>query len=195
MLESWMLARLRRETATCHAAADADRMAVMKDFVTAGDYRAFLTSIYGFEAPVAHALARTPELDTWIDMRGRSQLRLLRADLTALGMLDTAGLRTAAVVPFATPAEALGWLYVIEHNTLVHGLIERHLRRFIPDTIRIAGLYLGAQDRGSRRRELGEALDRCSRNLHDANRIVAGARAAFRAQHRWYAPTVERRVA
>lgn len=185
-----MLARLQRETKTCHAAADEDRLAILASAPTLPVYRQFLTRIHGFEGPVEATLARAPQLDEWIDVRGRTQLRLLRADLAALGVLDPARLpRCANVPPFEEPAAALGWIYVLERNARLHGVIERHLRGALPEPMKQAGSYLGGRARsaGVRWRELGDTLDRLARSLYLADAIVQAARAAFRVQHGWYA--------
>ncbi|MCW5805209.1 MAG: hypothetical protein KIT31_22750, partial [Deltaproteobacteria bacterium] len=121
----------------CHATADADRMQIMRDGVTASDYIAFLATVHGFEVPVALALDATPGLGVWIAAArqedGRAQLRRLRADLAALGVADPADLPACpGIAPFASPATALGWLYVVERNTLVDGLVLRHLRPRLP---------------------------------------------------------------
>ena len=47
--ESWMLARLKRETEMFHRIADADRMSVMS--ANGREYSAFLARVYGFESP------------------------------------------------------------------------------------------------------------------------------------------------
>lgn len=172
-------------------------MSVMSECLTADDYIAFLTRLYGFEAPVEIALLLTPELDGWIDLRGRTHGRLLRADLAALGILETLHLpRCAGIGPFDGVAGALGWLYVVERNTLVHGLIERQLRQRLP-ALKGASSYLVAQSRstGARLRELGDAMDRCARHLREADKIVQTARVAFRCQHRWFQRIPDLRVA
>jgi heme oxygenase len=199
MGESWMLARLRRETALYQQAADVDRLAVVKDTVSRADYLSFLSRIYGFEAPVVAALAMTSSLQLLIELRGSYvRQRLLRSDLIALGVEDPLQLpRCASITPFSSVAEALGWLYVLERNALMHGMIERQLGLQLPWEIGIAGAYLAAPEPapGARWRELGVAMDRCARRVHDADNIVSVARAAFRSQHRWYAAIPSRRVA
>jgi heme oxygenase len=192
MPESWMLARVKRETEPCHGAADADRMAVMSTTLAPASYVAFLSRIYGFEAPVEGALGLTQSLDVLFDLRGRTQIRRLRSDLIALGIFDPSALpRCTTVFPFREVPIALGWMFVLERNSLLHGLIERHLRVRLPEWLALAGTYLAAQERsaGTRWRELGEAMDRVGRNPHDADQIVYAARMAFRAQHGWYRQT------
>jgi heme oxygenase len=190
-----MLNRLTRETASLHKAADEDRLSMLGFAVDRGRYAAFLTRVYGFEAQLDVAIVMTDGLTPWIDLRDRGHLRLLRADLEALGNreLDVVP-RCPTVLPFQHPAEALGWSYAIERNTLLHGTIERHLRARLPDVLNVAGAYLAGQQRsnGERMRDLGSAMDRIAKDPCSADTIVAAARAAFRMQHRWYAAMVPR---
>ena len=75
-------------------------------------YYAVPELVYGFESPVDAVLAMTDGLDTLVDLRGRSHVRMLRADLQGLGTVELAKLpRCASVFPLRSPAEALvsGW--------------------------------------------------------------------------------------
>lgn len=192
-----MLARLNRETHHHHAVADNDRLAMLGAAADRARYASFLTRVHGFEAPFEAALCMTAGVEHWLDLRDRAHLKLLRSDLQALGLGDANQLpRCTTVFPFRHPAEALGWVYVIERNTLQHGVIERHLRTRMPDVLRTAGSYLAGQQRsnGMRLRDLGTAMDRMAKDAGCAERIVNGARAAFRAQHGWYEVAVPTRL-
>lgn len=187
--ESWMLSRLHRETQHLHAVADRDRLAILGQAADRPRYASFLARVYGFEAPVEAALVLTEGLDHWLDLRDRAHLKLLRADLKFLGVRDPNRLpRTSTVFPFRHPAEALGWVYAVERNTLLHGVIQRHLQSRMPAVLKTAGTYLAGQQRsnGLRFRDLGAAMDRIAKDAGCAERIVNGAYAAFDAQHRWY---------
>lgn len=184
-----MLCRLNRETKQYHQTADNDRLAMLAASADRPQYTAFLSRVYGFEAPFEAALLMTDELDRWIDLRDRGHLRLLKADLQVLGLTDPNALpRSRSIFPFRHPADALGWIYAIERNTLLHGLIERHLRSRLGDVLKVAGSYLAGQQRsnGQRIRDLGAAMDRMASDKASADRIAAAAKAAFRAQHNWY---------
>jgi heme oxygenase len=192
-----MLARLSRETKQHHHVADNDRMALLGASAQPALYASFLTRIYGFEAPVEAALLLTNGLEHWVDMRDRTHLRLLRADLCSLGVTDPGSVeRCSTVFPFRHPAEALGWMYVVERNVLLHGVIERHLRVRMPDVLKAAGSYLVGQQRsnGLRLRDLGTAMDRIAKDAAGGERIVASAKAAFRMQHAWYDIVVPQRT-
>lgn len=191
-MTSWMLARLKRETALLQTVADADRMAVIRA-ATRERYRDYLVRIFGFEAPVEATLVMTPGLDEVMDLRSRAHVRLLKADLRALGVANPSELpQCRPIYPFRTVAEALGWIYSIEHNALVHGQVLRHLERQLPREVAIAGAYLSGGERalGARLRELGEALDGFARDTDTIAQIVEAARKGFRRQHGWFAQAV-----
>ena len=108
--ESWMLGRLSRETKHYHQSADNDRLAMLGVAADRSQYAAFLARVYGFKSPLEAALMMTDGLDQWLDMRDRGHLRLLRADLQALGVSDPNTLpRCRTIFPFRHPADALGW--------------------------------------------------------------------------------------
>jgi heme oxygenase len=198
MPESVTLMRLKRDTAPYHASADHDRIAMMRASADATTYARFLSRIWGFEAAIEAFLARTPDLADVVDLRARTHIRLLRADLTALGIVDPSALpRWSIPFPFRYSVEALGWMYVIERNTLLHGTIEHHLRARLPEQMRIAGSYLSGQVKttGIRLRELGVAMDSVIKSRELSDRIVMAARYAFRYQHGWYDVAVRQRVA
>jgi heme oxygenase len=185
-----MLARLLRETQYLLVTANGDRLALLAGPVTVKGYRSYLARIYGFEAPVEAAFTRTPDLHEAIDLRGRTRLRLLRADLLALGIVDPSRLPACGTVPaFRSTTEALGWMYALEHNVQVHGQLHRRLARHLADHLAVAGSYLGAGTRslGGRLNELGAALDRHANAPTTAMLIVDAARLAFRRQHAWFA--------
>jgi heme oxygenase len=186
MPESWMLQRLQRETTPHHITAETDRLSILTDTVEPARYRAYLSSIFGFEAPIEAAFALTPGMDDIVDLRARSHIRLLRSDLRALGVEDPSTLPKTAV-RLRDRIDALGWIYVLQQNTLLHGLIARHLRTHIPVVMTTAGSYLaGYYCSGARQRELGAALDRCARSIASADRIVSAVKNAYRVQHGWY---------
>jgi heme oxygenase len=186
MPSSWMLARLQQETEAFHATADAHRLAMLSAPTTVGQYRAWLSRIYGFEAAVEAALVMTPGIDAVLDVRGRCQMRLLRADLVSLGA-DPAALPRHVPIVIRDVADALGWIYVLERGSQLHGLVERHLRGCMPATIRTGGSYLAMQERsaGTRWRELGEAMDAVGSPARAAERICTASKLAFRHQRDW----------
>jgi heme oxygenase len=132
----------------------------------------------------------TPGLEAVLDLRGRTGPRLLRSDLVALGVPDPGALeRCTNVLPFRSPAEALGWLYVVERDAMLHGILLRHLEQRLGDPFARACAYLAGNERaaGVRMRELGRALDVVARAPKVAERVVDAACAAFRCQRAWFA--------
>jgi len=179
-----MLSVLVTETARHHPAADGERLKLMEQ-PTVGRYAEQLARIYSFERPVEAACALTNGFSREL-VSGHSRAHHLAADLELLGRPA----RGLAPVPprFTDAAEALGWLYVIQRNTLFHGLIARQLAIAVPSLARAAG-YLTAFDgvAGDRLRALGVALDRAASRRGAPSTIIAAANDAFRAQRQWYA--------
>ncbi len=189
-MQSLVLARLDRDTRQRHASADNDRLVLMSTTVTPELYRAFLVRVFGFEAAVETMLHMTTGLDDVVDLRSRVHVRLLKSDLAALALTSVAHVpRCRSVIPFACHADALGWMYVVERNMLLHGVLRRHLESRLPEQLATAGAYLAGNERnaGARLRELGEALDAIARPPVMADRVVAAAHAAFRSQRHWFA--------
>lgn len=192
-MQSPALARLEQETRVHHAAADNDRITLLTSPSSLEAYRRFLASVYGFESPVEAAVQMTPGLADVLDLRERSGPKLLRSDLVALGIADPGALpRCTSVVPFRAAAEALGWLYVLERDSMLHGVLRRHLEHRLGDSFARACAYLAGNERaaGVRMRELGRALDRVARAPAVADRVVDAACAAFRCQRAWFARAV-----
>ena len=180
---SWMLVRVMLETRTHHARADEDRLGLLDRRTIAG-YRAFLARIYGFEAPFEAALSASHLPAALVEPRLKAER--LRADLRELGgaaaYID--GLPRCPIRTFRSDAEALGWLFAVERNTLLHGQLYRHVAAWLPG---LSHAYLGAYDSpGARMRELGELLDSACITTTAPDRICASAREAFRSQHQWF---------
>ncbi|MBX3161109.1 MAG: hypothetical protein KF773_34430 [Deltaproteobacteria bacterium] len=185
MCESRALARLERETRLSHAEAEADRLSVMTSSIAAATYRSLLVRIHGFEAPLAEALAGVRDLAAHVDVAAHTRIELLEADLGALGVSQPhAHARCTDRMAFASTAVALGWLYVLEHNRVVHPLLERYLAPRLPEPMATASAYLRSPPR---RRELGAALEDAAGSDEAAfGQVVYGARFAFRSQRTWY---------
>lgn len=187
MPTSSLLLRVQRETRSYEGNADEDRLQLL----AAGSperYGRFLARIWGFEAPLEAAFAKTPGLAALVDLRGRTQIRLLRADLAALGMTSPSTLPACRSLPELQVPEALGWMYTVEHNAMLHAQLRRHLEARSPKLFGAASSYLAGGERavGSRRAELTLALGSCSTTADVMRRVVEGARAAFQQQRQWY---------
>jgi heme oxygenase len=189
---SSMLNRLDMETRDLHADVDGYWLDLMASGVTRDSYRSALVRVYGFEAPFETALAYTPHLII-ADRRERMRSGLIAQDLLALGM--SAG-RIAAlpqcssVGPFADPAEALGWKYVIDRPTQLHSAIKRNILARVDDSAN-ACAYLSACDgiAAARWQQFGLLLDDVARRPGATERLVGGAKRAFEAMADWFRRT------
>jgi heme oxygenase len=186
---AFMLNRLDMETRDLHTDVDGYWLDLMASGVTRDSYKLALVRIYGFEAPVESALAYTPQLII-ADRRERTRSGLIAQDLLALGM--TAG-RIAAlpqcpsVGPYADPAEALGWKYVIDRPTQLHSAIKRNVLSRVSDVAN-ACTYLSACDgiAAARWQQFGLLLDDVARRPGASDRIVDAAKTAFAAMADWF---------
>ena len=186
-----MLVRIEEETRHHHGVADGHRLALL-EVTSESAYGAFLARIAGFERSVEVAFANAPGIDPTLAGSHLRTDHLLAADLPALGV----GLEVVLDRPtFCDAAEALGWLYVLQRNTLVHGLIARQLARTLSDTTARAARYLTVFEgnAGARMFELGMVLDRAANRSAIADRIVAATHEAFRVQRMWYTSLGESR--
>ena len=175
-----MLKRLDAETRPLHAAADECWLGLMRPDVSLLDYAVQLERNYGFIAPYDAAIAYTPGLA----LRPRARTTLLVRDLLALGRspLEVATLPMCLDIDLECPLAALGWIYVVERSALVHAGMLRHLCNSLPIANACAFLSVDEDPFGPAWVDLNWALDRAE-NL---DRIVEGAREAFRAQTAWF---------
>lgn len=183
-----MLARLDQETRDQHAEVDVYWLDLMASGVTREQYRSLLVRLYGFEAPLESALAYTPHLVV-ADRRERTLSGLLAQDLLALGLSPSkiARLPQCSLAPFRDPAEALGWMYVVERATLLHDAVRRYLEGRLPATAAFG--YLSAYEgvAGSRWHELGRVIDEVARLPTAPEHILSATRRAFACQREWFA--------
>jgi heme oxygenase len=183
------LVRLNLETRGHHAAADARWRALLTPDVSRSQYRDLLVGVYGFVGPLEAALAYTTNLDLVIDVHERFRAGFIAQDLLALGLrpAEIAKLPQCVLAPFASPLEAVGWLYVIERQTLLHD----EVRRFL--SARIAGIadalaYVSSSEgiANAHWQDFGHRLDRAARTPRMVEDVLAGARAGFRAWLDWW---------
>jgi heme oxygenase len=186
---STMLHQLDVETREHHAEVDGYWLDLMAAGVTRDHYRRLLTRLYGFESPLESAFAYTPHL-VIADRRERTRSGLLAQDLLALGITPaklTALPQCQTIAPFNDPGEALGWKYVIERPTQMHGAIKRNLVTRVDDVAN-ACRYLSAFDgvAAARWQQLGALLDDVSTRPGASDRILMGAKAAFSCMTEWF---------
>ncbi len=180
--------QLNMATQSHHVEADTPWLNLMVPDVSAHRYRMHLLRVYGFEAPLEAAFRYTPGLSAVVDLRSRMRSGLLAQDLMRLGMSAS---RLADVpqrfTTFSGPAEALGWMYVIERATLLHGGIRRYLLQHLPGA-EDATSYLAAYDgaAGMRWSELGSAFDAVAPSPTVVRQLLRAANAGFRAVCDWF---------
>jgi heme oxygenase len=176
--------RLTRETERYHADADHELDAFIAGDATAARYREYLIHQHGFLAPVERALEACPGLDGVVDVRPRAKAPLLRSDLIGLGIVGDLPRYSTPVLD--TISAALGWLYVIERQTLWHLIVLRGLARTLPKHVTLASSFLRCYE-GCVDEMWGELLATlaCAANVYSADDIIAAARVAFRAQRMW----------
>ena len=189
-----MLHQLDMETRAHHADVDEHWLDLMAAGVTREQYKKLLMRLYGFEGPVESALAYTPHL-VIADRRERMRSGLIAQDLLALGVSPANITRLpqcTVIAPFDDPGEALGWKYVIERPTQMHGAIKRNLVSRVDDVAN-ACLYLSATDgvAAARWQQFGALLDEVAQRPGAGERVVSGAKAAFRCMTEWFKRTAE----
>jgi len=180
-----MLARLDAETRPYHASADGLWRELMEGAATPATYMHQLVRVYGFEAPLEAALAYTPGLSQVIDIRSRVRAGLIARDLLALGISAAriAELPQRLIAPFASVAEALGWLYVSERAAPLHEPVRRYLVSRFPQLAGATG-YLAAPGADCWA-ELEEALEPFASSRAQQRQVLAGAHDAFRSLLDW----------
>jgi heme oxygenase len=188
------LIQLNLATREHHLAADAPWLELLVPTFTRRQYIEQLIKVYGFEAPLEAALRYTPGLSALVDLRPRLRAGLIVQDLMRLGLSPG---RIAALpqrfTTFSAPAEALGWMYVAERTTLLHGSLRRYLSLHIPE-VAAASNYLSVYDGmvGQRWSDLGEALDTVAYLPSVKHRLLRAATQAFEALCGWFQDSAAR---
>jgi heme oxygenase len=185
-----MLMRLNMETRALHPEADYPWLELMSLDTSRGRYADQLVATYGFEAPVEAAFALTPQLAEVIQLRQRARSGLIVEDLLSLGLTPARIARLPQcrqVVPFRDPAEALGWMFVLERATLLHDTVRTNAAVRMPTVS--AWTYLSAYSgvAAQRWQDFGRALDDYAVTSAASEHVVAAARAAFACQRDWFA--------
>lgn len=177
---SQTLVRLELETQAYHRDADQPWLDLMTPFLARHQYADQLARAYCFEAPVESALAYTAHVTSLIGTRARS--RLIAHDLFALDYSQSR-LAPRLVAPFATVADALGWLYVLERTARLYEMVQRNVVTRLPGA---PTEYLSDPDATERWTELGEVMDRVARTPRITDQIIYAAHDAFRSSLDWY---------
>jgi heme oxygenase len=182
------LIHLNISTREHHGVADAPWLDLMVPTVERSAYVRQLVRVYGFEAPLEAAFRYTPGLAALVDLRVRKRSGLIVQDLMRLGLgpARIAGLEQHFAT-FATPAEALGWMYVVERATLLHGAVRSYLAQHLFD-VTTAWSYLSAYDgvAAARWSDLGAAFDAVATTPEVKRQVLQAARQGFRALCEWH---------
>ncbi|HEX3762633.1 MAG TPA: biliverdin-producing heme oxygenase [Kofleriaceae bacterium] len=182
------LIQLNLATREHHVAADEPWLELLVPTVSRRQYIEQLVKVYGFEAPLEAALRYTPGLSALVDLRPRVRTGLIVQDLMRLGLGPG---RIAALgqrfMTFSSTVEALGWMYVAERATLLHGAVRRYLSLRIPD-LGGATNYLAAYDgvAGDRWGDLGTALDTVAHTPAAKHQLMRAANQGFLAFCEWF---------
>jgi heme oxygenase len=190
-VRSKVLVRLDIETRAFRREADA----LWIDLVAPGreptrfDYMQQLIATYGFDAPLEAALAYTPHLSAFFDVTRWFRSGHLAQDLFSVGLSakDITGVGQCMIAPFASVAEACGWLYVHQRAALLHDAVRIELLNLLPE-VADATSALSAYDGqiGTMWDDLGEIFDEVAAAPSVEDRIVQAAHEAYRCNLAWH---------
>ena len=123
------------------------------------DYRGLLARLHGFYAPIELAVAPHAEDIAGLDFHRRRKASLLLDDVRSLG--GDEGAVAEDLPEIASPAGALGVLYVLEGSTLGGAVIGRMARERLGVTRERGASFFGAYGGsvGSRWRAFGDAVE------------------------------------
>jgi len=190
-VRSKLLVRLDVETRAFHAEAEAPWLELVAAHRHVGryDYVEQLVAAYGFDAPLEAALAYTPHLAAFVDVGARFRSGLITQDLMTLGLTPSAvaGLRQMMIAPFASVAEAMGWLYVHQRATLLFESLRDALVERVPEVAAAtSALCIHAGKTAAMWDALGPPLDHVARTTAIEDRVVYAAHDAFRSLVTWH---------
>lgn len=189
MIPSTLRARLRTETHDIHVALER-ALNLLNPALTFADYSQILERFYGYYAPLERALRQLPAPSAWRQlMSQRWKTAALEADLNHLGARTNEVERlpqAANLPPMANHADAMGALYVVEGSTLGGAVLSRHFAdRFGLSRDRgLAFLNVYGDRTGEMWQRYLAALMPYD-NAHDAERVVAAAKATFLSLADW----------
>jgi heme oxygenase len=182
-------AALREATEAAHLRLHAlpDFHALAEGALDRAAYGALLGRLLGFHAAMERRLAEAPTLDGFgIDLGERRRSPLLRADLAWLGCPDPVA--EAPLPPFASAAEAMGGLYVVEGSTLGGLHLARALDPLLPPGAEGRRFLLGyGAAHGAMWRAACAAFERCGATPEGLRGMIAGATAGFVMFEHWFA--------
>jgi heme oxygenase len=182
-----ILSRLRQETRPQHDAIEAE-LNILDRPLDRDSYCRLLAQFAGYYEPIERRLAEATDWQRLgFDYFSRRKLSWLIHDLEELGLSwSHSGLRCAVLPDLATPAQALGCLYVLEGSTLGGQIITRHLHN-APKGPYPTHFFSGYGDETGRKwKEFGSFLTQFAEaNPADDDSIVQAATTTFTTLTDW----------
>jgi heme oxygenase len=183
-----MLILLELETRPFHAELDRPWLELRNDRVSPTDYARHLCEVYGFVSPLEAAIAYTPGMTAYVDIRRHAHAGIIAQDLLALGLGPgrLSAVPQCPLVPFGDPLEALGWLFCRERARRAKLGLDDHLRsafEFAHDPCGYLATSTAAFDADWTR--LGKLLDTHVRGSTTETIVVEAARAAHERAVAW----------
>ncbi len=120
---------------------------VMNKMFSIDDYKTLLTKFYRFYSTVEPLVGINDMKAVGLDFDARSKVGLLEADLTALGLAETASQikgTWSGAPTIDTTAKAFGACYVMEGATLGGQVIMRHLKQHLDITTENGGSFFNS---------------------------------------------------
>jgi heme oxygenase len=181
--------RLQRATQDLHRSVER-HFALTGRIWTEDTYRALLQRLWGIYSPLERALTRLDWQDSGIVMRDRCKLFWLNADLSHLGMDQTAIARLEIcrdLPQIEGPAVGLGALYVLEGATLGGQVILRTLQPQLGISPQAGGQFFASygRDIGEKWRDYLASLEQFGERPQTADVIERAALDTFAAFDRW----------
>jgi len=184
-----ILKNLRGQTRERHAAVEA-RLPLVDPALTRAAYEEILTRFYGFYLPLE---GRLLAVSFWTEIgfvvEARRKVARLEQDLQQLrAAAELARLPMCAELPeIASPAQALGCLYVMEGATLGGQVITRQLQKNLGITPETGGAFFAGYgaETGSRWKEFGAMITAQAPRLGQDGVIVASANRTFETLEHW----------
>lgn len=184
-----LIQALRADTAQLHVALE-KRLPFFSERLDLALYRRLMAAYYGFYQPLEQRLHALPLIPAGLDQSRRIKLPVLRADLQALGLDETAiqALPVCTALPeIESRAAALGVSYVLEGATL-GGQI---LRRRVAEQLRLDGsngagfLNVYGELTGRRWKDFLAYLDHRNLDAAQTLEVTRAAKATFSYFEQW----------
>ncbi|AJE45811.1 biliverdin-producing heme oxygenase [Celeribacter indicus] len=171
--------RLKAETRDTHERLDR-RIMDANPFDSLGNYRRFLKMQHDLHRDVS-PLYDMPALGEIIPgLSALPRYEAVARDLADLGGDGPVSGASPAATRISDPAEALGWLYVVEGSNLGAAFLFKAAQRLgLSETRGARHLAPAPEGRAEHWRQFTSALDAAALSEAEKDRAVAGARAAF----------------